>query len=200
MSAFVDKTGMRYGRLVAIRRAPSTTWRVRWLCVCDCGRQTDVLASALVQGSVRSCGCLHDEVRRRKGRNITHGRSKTTTYKIWTGLHKRCNNPRSLRYARYGGRGIAVCARWRSFENFLADMGECPPGLSIDRIDNDGNYEPSNCRWATDVEQARNRASVRLFRCGSELLTMPEIEARTGVRYGTVYYRLQRNPDYFAQA
>ncbi len=126
---------------------------------CKCGTEFIVPNNKLTNGHTRSCGCLMVEVCVK--RSTKHGHAGrltfTRTYKIWAGMIKRCTNPKFKRFPDYGGRGVTVCERWRKFENFLADMGECPPGLSIDRYpNNDGNYEPSNCRWATRTQQSRN--------------------------------------------
>lgn len=123
-----------------------------WLCQCDCGRQLTVLSNNLSRGYTKSCGCL------RHNRLKTHGLSKSRTYAIWRAMRMRCANMKDASYPYYGARGIKVCERWRSFENFLADMGKRPsPEYSLDRYpDNDGNYEPGNVRWATQKEQSNN--------------------------------------------
>lgn len=152
--------GDRFGRLVVISESEQTGSTRRFLCKCDCGSISTVALRRLNAGKTKSCGCLAREI---TGiRSTTHGHSRggraTSTYLIWAGMIQRCTNPTLKAWKDYGGRGIRVCDRWlASFENFLSDMGERPKELSIDRINNDGNYEPSNCRWATRTEQVRNR-------------------------------------------
>jgi hypothetical protein len=119
-------------------------------------------------------------------------RSRTPTYVSWASIAPRCGNPNHPAYPRYGGRGITVCERWASFENFLADMGERPAGLSLDRIDNNGNYEPGNCRWATPKEQSSNREGTRLIAWQGETLCVKEWSRRTGVSNATILCRLAR--------
>lgn len=148
-----------FGRLTVKKRVPGGR-RPRYLCVCKCGQRKEIDGQSLRRGQTRSCGCLHRDASRTRR---THGESRardgrpTPTYKSWQGMRQRCENPKSEKYRLYGARGISVCERWRRFENFLADMGERPEGTTLDRIDPDGNYTPTNCRWADATTQSRNR-------------------------------------------
>lgn len=159
--------GKRFNRLIVVSEAapyvdPSGTRRRMWLCVCDCQTTTTVQTDNLRHGHTRSCGCLHIERARARGeKNKTHGLSKTPTYISWAMMIQRCTNQRNPGFPNWGGRGIAVDPRWRSFAHFLADMGERLPGTSIDRINNDLGYFPGNCRWATPKEQANNQRPRR---------------------------------------
>jgi hypothetical protein len=156
----VDLTGRRVGRWAVLRRNGSTSnGNAAWHCRCDCGNERTVASTSLVEAVSLSCGCL--AIERTREANATHGESKKTPeYETWVGIKKRCTNSRTKAWKYYGGRGITMCDRWfSSYENFLADMGRKPtPKHSIDRINNDGNYEPGNCRWATSLQQNNNRS------------------------------------------
>ena len=120
--------------------------------------------------------------------------ARTPTYRIWIAMRSRCTNPNNAGFHKYGGRGIKVCARWQSFENFFADMGERPEGMTLEREDNDGNYEPTNCRWATPAEQSRNTRRNRMLTYAGETLCMADWAERRGVGWDTLYHRLRRHP------
>jgi len=158
--AFVDIGGRRFGNLVVKNRAGTNKSRnMQWNCICDCGNHAVITGRALRSGHTISCGCAR--VTKLIARSIRHGECKrgkwTPEYQAWRALTQRCNDPNATNYSYYGGRGIRVCERWAKFENFLADVGRKPtPNHSIDRINVDGNYEPSNCRWATKAEQSIN--------------------------------------------
>jgi len=159
----IDLTGKSFGRLVVRERAGADKGgHARWRCLCLCGRETIVEGGSLRRGDTASCGCIAIERGRDQGlSNIRHGHSTdgghSPTYHSWHAMTQRCTNPKHKGYPNYGGRGIKICERWRKFSNFLADMGERPEGKTLDRKDNDGNYEPGNCRWATYGEQNSNQ-------------------------------------------
>lgn len=157
----VSMIGMRFGRLTVIQEAekPSATRNAYWICQCDCGNVTKpIFDSSLRLGRTKSCGCLHKEGLIK--RNTTHGKYHTKLHGVWNCMKQRCGNPNNHKFKDYGGRGITVCDQWaNSFEDFYkwAIENGYSEGLSIDRINVDGNYEPSNCRWATAKEQRHNR-------------------------------------------
>ena len=163
MPAIKDIAGQRFGKLLVIEQDHSKTDKVNhrfWRCQCDCGNLKTIREDAITRGQ-QSCGCL---------RFVKHGHyvgyRGTPTYYSWRNMIARCRNPDDPAYKNYGGRGIQVCDRWHSFANFVADLGDKPKGYSIERIDNDGNYEPSNCKWIPRAFQSKNRREVIARRAG----------------------------------
>lgn len=155
----INLTGKRFGRFVVVGLAgQGSDGRARWKCLCDCGTLTEVYSHALRSGGTSSCGCIKQFLPPHGKKHGHSSRGHTTpTYRTWDHMKQRCQNPKHERFKDWGGRGIAVCERWLKFENFLADMGERPEGMTIERMDNDKGYEPGNCKWATSAEQSANK-------------------------------------------
>lgn len=158
-----DISGQRFSRLVALSYVRTVDRRAIWKCQCDCGSVIMVAGKLLRSGNTKSCGCLKLDVLRQ--RSITHGhtvgsiagRARSREYTTWRNMLARCENPKNTEWENYGGRGIAVCERWHTFEVFLKDMGLKPLGLTLERKDTNGNYCKENCCWATGSQQAYNR-------------------------------------------
>lgn len=171
MPKIIDRTGDRYGRLTVVEQAGVLRKQKAWMCLCDCGTRVIVPNSYLRTGDTRSCGCLkRDETVKRftaHGHNLG-GNVTSPTYNTWRAMRERCRLPSHPQFHNYGGRGITVCDQWKDFANFLADMGERPTGMTLDRIDPNGHYEPANCRWADRLTQARNRRPRKALQCAGE--------------------------------
>lgn len=196
MPKIYNLAGKRYGKLTVISRERTTIVRkpLDWVCRCDCGRTRILKSWQLVRGEVTSCGC---EISPRMFIIKQKSFSKTKEYVTWRNIKARCFNPGNIGYKHYGGRGITVCDYWReSYHNFLKDMGHAPKGkYSIDRINNNGNYEPGNCRWATDEQQANNRQKNRVFTIGNETKTLTQWINQYQVPLHRVWYRIKKGWD-----
>jgi hypothetical protein len=190
-----DLTNAVFGRLTVLYKATPTDKNIRWQCRCVCGNEVSVHRGSLTRGLTKSCGCLNREVA--SARETTHGFTRCKTYRteygIWAAMKRRCTNPNTAAWHDYGGRGITVCRRWDKFENFLADMGRRPSGLTLDRRDNNQNYTPNNCHWATRQEQARNTRTTHLVTIDGERMSVVAACERTGVPVTTVYSRIHRS-------
>ena len=159
--ALIDMMGVRVGRLTVVGRAAGRRTGTTWLARCECGNEVEVLGANLRNGNSKSCGCLRSD--KAKLTNLKHGRAHTLAYKRWESIKQRTSNSKNPSYRNYGGRGISMFPEWfGSFDAFLAGVGECPGSeFSLDRIDNDGNYEPGNVRWATRSQQMLNRRPIK---------------------------------------
>jgi hypothetical protein len=186
----VDLTGQRFGLLTVVDRRGSIGGEAAWRSRCDCGGENVTRGSLLRKGKTKSCGCIVIHHGAITHGHAAHGATPSRAYQTWRQMRARCSNPKHHNFPRYGGRGVAVCERWQSFENFLADMGERPAGTSLDRIDNDRGYEPGNCRWATTADQNRNRSDTRRLTIGNRTMSTSEWAHENGLLPQTVYKRL----------
>lgn len=187
--------GRKFGRLSVVSRDEKRG--KYWLCRCDCGTEKPVRQDHLLGNKTLSCGCLHSEQASKRAKKMHHaniktGLSKSSTYQIWCNMKQRCQNPNASAWKDYGGRGIQVCDRWRTFENFLLDMGVRREGMTLDRYpDNDGNYEPGNCRWATRREQQNNRRVNRFITIGTTRMTVGQAAEKYGIPWKLLDARLK---------
>jgi hypothetical protein len=194
MGVFKDLSGQRFGRLIAICRTPESGRNkgVLWLCKCDCGNEIYVRSTMLNSRHTRSCGCYAKECVKTNSR--THGLCNTRLFRIWCLMRRRCNRPGNSNYRYYGGRGVRVCNEWNEgflpFYNWAISNGY-EDSLSIDRIDNDGNYEPSNCRWATISEQRNNMSSNKRHDVNGRSYTERQLSREYCIGYYALRYRLK---------
>lgn len=192
MATLENLAGRRFARLTVVQLAERQRSGTYWLCRCDCGNEKPVKASHLKAARIVSCGCLRSETL--SARRLKHGRSETSEYATWLQMRARCHRPTADVYKYYGGRGIRVCDRWRrSFEAFLADMGPRPTTRHrIERLDNDGHYEPGNCKWATQTEQGRNKRNNHKLTYQGLTLTVSQWSERTGLSRNAIESRVDR--------
>lgn len=188
--------GQKFGRLTAIEIAgQNKDGRVIYKCLCECGKYVPILAKLLSNGATRSCGCLKSDITKERNTKAgkAHGQAASPTYSSWRAMLRRCLIPGSPSYEHYGGRGITVCERWMDIRNFIEDMGIRPgTRYSIDRIDCNGNYEKSNCRWATKKEQSRNRNCCHKVTLMGRTATVAEWSEISGIPDSTIYQRLAK--------
>lgn len=191
----MDITGEKYGRWTVLNRSPEN--KRKWVCKCSCGTVKTVHESNLRSGYSKSCGCLASETTTK--RNMSHGGAHTRLYQVWSNMRRRCSDPKNNRYQNYGDRGIRVCEEWEHFENFRewayatgyddkAPYGVC----TIERINTDGNYEPSNCTWKSIKEQCSNRTSNILITYNGKTLTATEWEKELHFSKDRVCMRIRR--------
>lgn len=184
----IKMIGKKFGKLTVISRSVNNRWRgLRWVCLCDCGKETITNGCDIRSGHTKSCGCL----------SVKHGQKKNGTtskiYAVWYHMIDRCTNVKSKYYNDYGGRGISVCQRWMKFENFSEDMGEVPQGCQIDRIDNNQGYDKENCKWVTPKQQQRNKRSNHLATHNGKTQCLAAWSEEVGINYDTLLSRINRN-------
>ena len=185
----IDLTGQKFGLISVIseNKQRNKNGHITYACKCECGVEKDILGSSLRSGSTKSCGCLQ------KRAATKHGMDGSPEYKAWQSMKQRCYNKNNQRYERYGGRGIKVCNRWlNSFENFFNDMGERPAGFSIERVDFNGNYEPSNCIWASAKSQAINRSTSLMVMDEGGIKTVEQMAGKWGLTLSGARKRIKR--------
>lgn len=185
-----ELTGQRFGRLTVKNFSHIHNRTAYWNCVCDCGHTKTVCGTSLTRGSTKSCGCLHDE--KCKERATKHGEAGTRLYYVWQSMIKRCYNPNNKDYSNYGGRGITVCSQWQDYNNFAkwCRKNGYEAGKSIDRINNNGNYCPKNCRWATKQEQNNNTRRTIKIKYKGCIKTLTDWCKELGLKKNTIYTRI----------
>lgn len=194
----LDLIGQRFGRLTVTEKLPQKIYNgcVGWRCRCDCGKEVVSITGNLRSGNTLSCGCHRDDNARENGAKYAtkHGHSKSPLYRTWVDMLRRCGDPVRKEWPLYGGRGIRVCERWlASFEAFATDMGPRPPGMSLDRRDNDGPYSPENCRWASPSQQTANTRRARWITAFGQSKTLKQWADECGVRPSLLHQRVYRD-------
>ena len=186
-----DLSGQTFGYLMALRYHGGNGKKSLWLFRCACGAEVVRVAGEVKRGKTKSCGCYRDRVQRERA--TTHGMSRAPQYAVWRSMLARCGNPKHPAWGNYGGRGITVCERWSSFEQFWADMGPTyQRGLDIDRRDNDGGYNASNCRWVTRKINSRNKRRSSRIDTPWGAMTVSEAAERSGIGRSTLWYRIDQ--------
>lgn len=188
--AIVDLTGTRFNRWLVVCLSRNTNHVLFWNCVCDCGSQKEVFGGDLKRGKTQSCGCLMKEAA--SVRSFKHGKARHRLYSTWIQMRHRCDSPEYDGYHLYGGRGISYCNDWDNFETFLAEMEPTwAAGLTLDRVDVNGNYNKANCRWATARQQANNRRTNRVIETPDGSMTVADAARHYGINAGTIHARLR---------
>lgn len=191
MRPIINLIGKRFGRLVVLKYSEKKLDGTMWQCICDCGTLKIISGHALRRKLTKSCGCLQKELL--KKRSKTHGMWGSPEYNSWHDMHQRCDNPKRKYYKNYGGRGIKICKKWESFEQFYKDIGPRPDiKYTLERINNNGDYKPSNCRWATRAEQSSNMRNNIVFNIDNKTLTLSQISRKYNIHYETLRGRLRR--------
>jgi hypothetical protein len=189
---YLDFVGKKHARLTILSITQSKGQKPIYHCICDCGNKKDFVVYNITR--THSCGCYRVQISKDKK---THGQSgnsqnRTQAYKAWVRMKDRCSNTKSWKYKYYGGKGVKVCDEWQSFENFFKDMGHPVEGMTLDRIDVNGNYEPSNCRWATMMEQAKNKTNNMFLIIDGEKIHLMEASRRFPVKFQTIWARIKK--------
>lgn len=192
----IDLVGQKFGRLTVVKKDESSTpKKVYWFCVCDCGTNYRVAGADLRSGDIKSCGCLRRETKTGLKHGQASGGDFTGAYRTWAKMRERVLNKNAINYPRYGGKGIAIDPAWNDFNVFYRDMGPRPKGGSIERIDSNGNYEPSNCRWATTKEQSNNRSINMMVEWKGQTKPVGVWAEEVGIHRDILYSRIWRGWD-----
>ena len=194
MGKIINMIGQKYAKLTVLSQVGvNKSGEKMYECLCECGNIKVIRGNSIRRGLTTSCGCYRSQYISNK--NKSHEQCDNPTYKSWTAMKSRCLNPNTVAYQNYGGRGIKICDEWMDFNNFLRDMGDKPKGKTLDRIDVNGNYEPSNCRWASVKEQNRNTRQNVMITYNGETLCMKEWAERLSISYPTLQSRIRSGWD-----